>query len=227
MADDEVERVRSFYVERTEAVGDKWDARRPSQVEFDACRRRVWSESLSRLDHDMGRVLEIGCGTGSVSRWALEVGATLTVGIDLQAERLTAAAGRRRAGETYTLADGRHIPFPDSTFDTVLCSLVVSNFLDTQVRTDVLSEVVRVLRPRGAVLYFDLARDSPTNRHIRGLRLREVRSLLPDFVFRGQRVVLAPPIARRLEMRSRLISALELVRPLRTHIAGVFYRPRR
>lgn len=73
----------------------------------------------------------------------------LVVGVDLSWAMLT----RGHWTTPRTWCDGLHLPFPASSFDFVLCSLVVPDVADLQRWA---LEVARVLRPGGRLLYSDL-----------------------------------------------------------------------
>ncbi|GIG87309.1 class I SAM-dependent methyltransferase [Plantactinospora endophytica] len=102
-----------------------------------------------------GRTLEVGVGTGRNLSW-YDKSVDLT-GIDLSPNML--AAARRRAGtlgRQVELREGEaeHLPFPDATFDTVVCTLAVCTVAD---RNAALAEMRRVLRPGGRLLLLDHA----------------------------------------------------------------------
>lgn len=104
-------------------------------------------------------VLEVGCGTGSLTLLATKrVGASGEVhGIDA-APQMIAAARRKfeRAGASADLQVGRMdaIPFPDARFDVVLASFMIFH-MDEVARRSGLLEVYRVLKPGGRLLILD------------------------------------------------------------------------
>lgn len=92
-----------------------------------------------------GRVLDLGCGTGrNLARFD---GRVRAVGVDPCLPSLKEAR-RRAPGAMLVLARAEHLPFRDTTFDTVTSGLVFCSVDDVP---SGLAEVRRVLRPGGAV----------------------------------------------------------------------------
>jgi hypothetical protein len=85
--------------------------------------------------------------------------------------------------------------------------------------------MLRVLKPRGLVLWYDFHVGSPRNRDVRAVGRSEIAGLFPGCSMSLQRVTLAPPIARLAAPRSwllcRLLDAIPL---LRTHYLGVIWK---
>ncbi len=95
------------------------------------------------------RILDAGCGSGSLSAALRERGALVT-GIDASAEML--ALARRQLGDDVALhlADLRDsLPFGDGVFDDVVASLVL-HYLEDWGPT--LAELRRVLKPGGRLI---------------------------------------------------------------------------
>lgn len=218
----EIERVRDAYAQRR--PGGRYDPRRGDVVDRAALRSRTWGAELLRAGRDLGVVVEVGCGTGSVLRWAEEIGCTAAIGIDAIADRLDQAAASR-PGAPLLLADGQRLPVATSSVDTVLLSTLLSSVLDDAVALAIASEVRRVLRPGGVALWFDLRRDNPGNRDVRPVNRSDVERFFPGCEVRLRSVVLAPPLAARLLRWPRLASALECIPVLRTHLAGSIRKP--
>jgi ubiquinone/menaquinone biosynthesis C-methylase UbiE len=57
----------------------------------------------------------------------------------------------------FHLADGNRLDFPDASFDLVICNSVLHHFAEPQ---NLLAEIARVVKPRGAILLRDLRRPS-------------------------------------------------------------------
>jgi SAM-dependent methyltransferase len=101
------------------------------------------------------RVLEVGCGTGVLSRvlarWP-EVGSV--VGVD-PARSLLAKARELAAGLnnlTFQEADGRSLPFDDESFDAAIFDSTLSHVPSPE---QALRQAARVLRPLGWLGVFD------------------------------------------------------------------------
>lgn len=97
-------------------------------------------------------VLEVGSGGGLLAEEFVRMGCEVT-GVDPSAGSVEAA--RTHADATgldirYVVARGEELPFPDASFDLVLCCDVLEHVDDVEL---VLAEAARVLRPGGAYLY--------------------------------------------------------------------------
>ncbi len=100
------------------------------------------------------RVLEVACGTGRVSRALVErlAGRGTLVATDLNEAMLAHARTRVPEGAPveWSLADGTRLPFPDGSFDAVVCQFGLMFFPDKGAG---IREAHRVLRPGGAYLF--------------------------------------------------------------------------
>jgi len=96
------------------------------------------------------RVLDVSTGTGEAAVVALRVVSRpgLVIGLDVAPEMVAAARGRLADRRFQPIvADGQALPFPDASFDAVICQLGLQFFPDP---TAGLAEFRRVLRQRGA-----------------------------------------------------------------------------
>ena len=98
-----------------------------------------------------GRVLDVGCGTGSLA-FAIAALTTRTsvLGIDPSAEYVAYAAGRNLFSHraTFQVGDAQQLDFPDACFEAAL-SLIAFNFIPDPRRA--LLELLRVIKPGGSL----------------------------------------------------------------------------
>jgi ubiquinone/menaquinone biosynthesis C-methylase UbiE len=139
----------------------------------DARTRKIWERDAPKYDSWMrpfdryllrdgrswlcsqasGRILEVAVGTG-LNLPFYPKGSDLT-GVDLSPDMLDRA--RRRAQQTgaditLTEASATQLPFPDNSFDTVVCALALCCIPDDQAAV---AEMRRVLKPGGTLLLID------------------------------------------------------------------------
>ncbi len=206
-----------------EIPGDFYSLDRPANRFLRQGQERALREALEELGPlSEKRVLEVGCGSGN---W-LEMlsGAKSLAGIELDPGRAARAAARF-PGAGIRTGDASRLPWEDGSFDVVLQSTVFSSILDPGMRKVVASEMLRVLAPGGAILWYDFFVNNPSNPHVRGIRRREIEALFPGCRVALRRATLAPPLARRIVPVSwKLAALLESLRVLDTHWFGVIRR---
>ena len=104
-------------------------------------------------------ILEIGCGTGRVTR-QLARKCRKVVGIDFSQAMLDVARRKSKSYENidYRIIDLRQIPFPfkNSCFDKVVCPLVIDHVEDTE---SLFHEIFRILKGGGILVFDDIIPD--------------------------------------------------------------------
>lgn len=108
------------------------------------------------------RVLEVGCGTGTLSlaAWKQAGSSGKVYGIDVAPEMIAVArrkATRAGAEVDFQVGSMDHLPFPDDQFDVGLCSFMIFHVPEA-VRRRGVAEIRRVLRPGGHLLIVDSIR---------------------------------------------------------------------
>lgn len=157
---------RNFHFQTEGYLGLGSAARYDSQVEIlfggtaDAMRRQVLPpvvRGLAGKDPAKLRILDVACGTGRVLEMlhASVPGAQL-YGVDLSPHYIGFA--RRRLKETVPVSllveNAEQLPFPDGWFDAITC-VYLFHELPPKVRTTVLREMARVLKPGGVLVLED------------------------------------------------------------------------
>src|SRR5262249_34315575 len=109
-------------------------------------------QRLDRLERALGRpvrglrVLNLGCGTGGFSV-AAELAGALTWGVDVDPDAVAIAHARHPHGRVVRAA-AESLPFRAESFDVVYCMSTLEHVADSG---RVLSEIARVLGPRGTL----------------------------------------------------------------------------
>jgi len=105
-----------------------------------------------------GKVFELGCGGGLNQQFYDEAAVTGFSGIDPHAGLLEGARlrARERGWDTQILGGvGEDIPFASGRFDTVVCTYTLCSVDDPE---RVLSEIRRILKPGGRMLFLEHGR---------------------------------------------------------------------
>jgi SAM-dependent methyltransferase len=225
----EEDRIREAYARRRDRITDD---RYSLFLRGNTARLQEIDRHVLRLLSRYGRaglhaqtILEVGCGNGYWLRKFVEWGANPAAlyGIDLLEARIAEAAQLTAPGVNLFTGSARDLNFADATFDLVCQFMMFSSILDTGLRRRIAAEMMRVLKPDGMILWYDLRLNNPRNRDVSGLRRAELRSMFPDCRIELTRTTFLPPVARRLPWIGAyyLASAFKL---LNTHYIGTITR---
>jgi len=131
--------------------------------------RRIHQLIAGQAGARPGRVLDVGCGSGSLAVAVAIMAPECTVeGIDSwgsdweysqhQCERNALAEGVS-GRVTFRRQSAAALSYPDASFDTVVSCLTFHEVSDSPHPTDALAEALRVLRPGGRFVFLDLFAD--------------------------------------------------------------------
>ena len=137
-----------------------------------------WALPGSTLE---GQVLEIGAGSGAMAEQVLESFASTTITAtdydDAMVDAITARLARFGGRAVARQADATALPFDAESFDTVLSWVMLHHTVDWE---KALAEAVRVARPGGRVVGYDLLSSRPLrvlHRDDHDIRLMSVSAL--------------------------------------------------
>jgi len=104
------------------------------------------------------RVLEVGCGSGGITRRLVAETGASAVGVDINPHGIDAAAAAAlreglSARVSFELVDaGKRLPFADASFDALFCNDAINHLPD---RASLFVDWHRVLKPGGRLLFTD------------------------------------------------------------------------
>ncbi len=133
--------------------------------EYDVLGEGAYRRLLSRFEklckpRPGEKCADCGCGSGAFTRRLLKFDLDL-IGIDISPASIRAAQAQATR-ETYIVGDITELAMPDQTLDIVVFSGVLHHFPEPRLRSRILSEAFRILRPGGRVFAFDPSAHSPS-----------------------------------------------------------------
>ena len=123
-------------------------------------------------------ILDVACGTGTVSRILADHGATVT-GIDFSPGMISEGVARHgdHPGITFQQGDATELPFGDNTFDATTISFGIRN---VQKPKRALAEMLRVTKPGGSIVVCEFS--TPTTALLRGAYDTYMNVVMPGVV---------------------------------------------
>ena len=199
--------------------------------------RHVFAYEIARTVIRPGSsVLEVGCGEGYGTSLLAQTAARVTA-LDVDEATLARAAAKYGSDKTqFTRYDGGRMPFPDGTFDAVVCFQVIEHVRDDAA---FVAELGRVVKSGGSLILTTPNRtyrlkpgQKPWNPfHVREYHATELGALLGRsfrnvtvWGIRGRDAVQAIELARvAWALRSGPVAALRrrMPEPLRRSLGGI------
>ncbi len=172
LSSSEAERLRVFERQGHDALAESY------QAFFAAVTALATNPLLEAVRLHRGtRLLDVASGPGALAAEAANRGAR-PVGVDLSPQMIELARQLYPAIE-FREADVEHLPFPDHTFDAVVCAFGLGHFPRPELAV---AECVRTLLPGGSIAFSWW--DDPSRQRIQGIfrdAVAEVGvSVLPD-----------------------------------------------
>ena len=227
MTQAEIDRIGRVYAKfQSPRIRARWDPRNPGN-RLIKLERQHWVgklfEQFGTLPLNGKRVLEVGCGLGHELDAMRAFGAQSDdlIGIDLLPDRIAEAKATYPELE-FKIGNAERIDYEDGTFDLILVTTLFSSIRDNRMAQGVAREITRVLKVRGAVLWYDFRYKAPWNRDVRGMPSWRIRSLFPTLQCHLRQITVIPPLSRRLGgLGPTLYPVLRTVPCLRSHYIGL------
>lgn len=224
---EELDRIASAYRGYEEShAADRWSLTNPGNRAALHERQQMVRQLLAErgwIPFGSRRVLEVGCGTGAELMRLVDFGAAPgnLIGVDMLPNRV--AAGKERFPNLdLRVANAERLEFPDAAFDMVLAITLFSSIRGGTMSRNVAREIERVMKPGGALLWYDFRYNNPRNPNVRGVSDADVRELFPLLKGRLTKITLLPPLSRRLgPLTPVLYPTFSAVPRMRTHLVGL------
>jgi len=170
-----------------------------NQFNFHLLRERINAHLHAVFDNTASvHMLDLGAGElfWADQIRAMGISSGTIVACDLLHWRL--AKGRREGREiTAVNASAEQLPFPDRSFDLVCQFTLMTSILEPGMRHKIASEMLRVLKPGGYILWYDFRYRNPFNRNTRAVGRTELIRLFAGVPITMEEITLIPQIARR------------------------------
>jgi ubiquinone/menaquinone biosynthesis C-methylase UbiE len=168
------------YVEQNREIWDKEASSFDKEVDHgligdDA--RAAWKAVLENaLDSQSLEVLDIGCGTGSLSILLAELGHRV-IGVDLSPAMIDLArakAQKEQQAIQFHVMDAAFPDFPNQKFDAILCRHLLWTLPEP---AKVLQRWIKLLKPKGRLVLIEGFWHTGA-----GLKSKELLEMLPDLM---------------------------------------------
>jgi SAM-dependent methyltransferase len=228
---DEIDRIKSAYDHYADpGYADRWSAKHRGNVLIDEYRAKLLQRAFTKhglLPFKDQRILDVGSGYGHVLKmfgeWGID--ADHLIGIDLLEERVETAK-QRHPGISFLHQNAADLKFEAGSFDAVCTFAMFSSILDDELAQRISSEITRVLRPGGFVIWYDFRFDNPRNAQVRGMKKSHISRLFPGFKQDLGLCTVLPPLVRRLgRLTDTAYPILHAIPVLKTHYIGTLQKP--
>lgn len=195
---DELERIKKVYEKRKIEQKDKvYSYFNKGNLFIIHQREKALLDILNKFNYSdltNKRILDVGCGTGGTLRRFIDYGAKPEnlYGIDLLKDRIENAK-QLHPKINFICGDASNLPYADNYFDIVLQFTVFTSIHDINLKKKIASEMLRVCKEDGIIIWYDFYFDNPKNPDVKGVKKNEIHSLFPNCEISLKRITLAPP----------------------------------
>ncbi len=214
----EIDRLRHMYATQYNPDPQDrnyiWHPLNPVSIYYRQAQERAIADLIRRNELSLPKLnlLDIGCGNGGLLRFLASLGIppNQLSGIDLMNNRIITARQLVPPSMSLLVGNAEAIPYPEQCFDLIAQFTVFSSILDAQLRKRIATEMVRVLKTGGQVLWYDFYKTRNANLH--SVPISEIYQLFPGTKLRYlQR--LHPMNITRILRHSRFLPGLLEILP--------------
>lgn len=113
----------------------------------------VYDEIIKRVIKEQPRtLLDLGCGNGNILQVLLDKTSIKLSGLDLSDKMIDVAQKRLGNNVELKVGDSEQLPWPENSFDMVICSMSFHHYTQPE---KVLKEISRVLKKDGIIILGD------------------------------------------------------------------------
>jgi len=218
----EIKRIEECYEKRKQISSELYSYFNPGSLLIIHERERKLLELLDKygMNHLFEkRILDVGCGSGAWLREFIKYGSdpNKLVGVELLEYRVAEA---RTLSPNLNIIKGNaeSLDFESESFDILFQSTVFTSILDINMKQNVASEMLRVLRNDGIIIWYDFRYNNPKNPDVKGIKKKEIKRLFPNCSYDFNLITLVPPITRKLAPISWFVCyLLSKIKILNTH----------
>jgi len=136
---------------------------------FDKTRVMIW-KCVKDFVNDIGenknaKILDMGCGNGKNMQYFLDNGFTNIMGCDAS-EQFVSLCQQKSLDVIH--GNLLNIPFPDCSFDYVICIAVLHHLSTDQHRIDGINKLLRITKPSGKILITVASHEFPFYKNLGG-----------------------------------------------------------
>lgn len=208
---EELDKLKQVYNERKSLKID-YSFVLPQNYYFVSSREKIFISSLLKYfgtDYSDLKVLDLGFGSGNDILNLIKAGFKVEniSGVEVIEERFQYVKSIIPNADL-KLNNGFNIPFEDNKFDLVIQSTVFSSILNPESRNKLANEIIRVLKPKGKVFFYDIRFNNPWNKNVIKMDKDEINRIFPNGVKNFNYVTLNPIVVRKIASKSIILCEL-------------------
>ena len=225
--DKSIEYIYDIYMSE-KSFFNKWSKKNIGNIVIEEERFYKARQMLKYYNIDLKnkKILDIGCAGGNTVKMIIGLGANERniYGIDIRQNRINDAINAYPYAK-FSRMDVRNMKYSDEEFDVINIFTLFSSIKDSKSRNLASKEIQRVLKPGGAILYYDIRYNNPFNRNVLQVKYKDIKSLFPNMKKELKLITVLPPLVRLLGgLAEYVYPKLSKIPFLNTHHIGLMVK---